>query len=38
MLINMSVARRINENRLVVCCLNKSCNVILMGPQKCLRG
>lgn len=37
MSIKLSTTRRINERRLVVCCLNKCCNVILMSSQKCVR-
>lgn len=36
MSIKFSPPRRINDRRLVVCCLNKSCNVILMSSQKCV--
>lgn len=36
MSIKFSPTRRINDRRLVVCCLNKSCNVILMSSQKCV--
>lgn len=36
MSIKFSTTRRINERRLVVCCLNKSSNVILMSSQKCV--